>query len=151
VSNISYLTSPPPLISFIPCRLMLYSVTLLTLFMMSSNFLVELDLFDIRSCRLQKGIVWLLPLQFLFLLFLLLILLIWLGIPWLCWIRVESVDTFVSFLVFEEMFSVFLHLVWQQFFLLCCVSGHRKYLNVIMQFEEHKNKSVITTFCSVQL
>jgi hypothetical protein len=42
-----------------------------------------------------------------FLLFLLPILLLWLGIPRLCWIRVERVDTLVSFLTLEEMVTVF--------------------------------------------
>jgi hypothetical protein len=61
---------------------------------------------------LQIGIVWLLPLQFVFLLFLLTLLLLWLEIPRLCWIRVERVHTLVSFLTLEGMFSVFPHLVW---------------------------------------
>jgi hypothetical protein len=76
--------------------------------MMSRSFWWSfLGLLGIKSCHLQTGIVWLLSFLFEFFLFLLPILLLWLGIPKLCWIRVEKMDTLVLFLQLEEMISVF--------------------------------------------
>jgi hypothetical protein len=92
-------------------KLILYPATLVKLFMVSRSFLVEfLGLLELRSCHLQIRIIWPLLFQFIFLLFLLPDLLFWLGIPSLCWIRIERVDIWVSFTILEEIVSVFSHL-----------------------------------------
>jgi hypothetical protein len=48
---------------------------------------------------------------FVFFSFFLPILLLWLGIPRLCSVRMEQMDTLISFLTSDKMVSVFTHLV----------------------------------------
>jgi hypothetical protein len=69
-------------------------------------------LLGVTSRCIQKGIVWLLPYLFIFLSFFSSCLIALLGIPRLCWIRVERVGLIVLFLTLGEILSVFSYYVW---------------------------------------
>ena len=75
--------------------------------MSSSSFQVASLGFSIYSIMSSAVTVLLLLFQFEFLLFLFLLWVPWLGLPKLCWIIVARVDISVSFLILEEMLSVF--------------------------------------------
>jgi hypothetical protein len=91
------------------CKLILYPVTLLKLFMVSGNFGVEVFFWFlvIGSCCHKIGTLWVFLYIIEFLLFILLAVFLWLGIPGLCWIGVGRVGILVMLLTLREMVSVF--------------------------------------------